>query len=316
LAEVVNVFEMRAVAERKLSDQAFAMIGGTDRRALERITFRPRLMVNVTQLDLTTELLGQKMFTPVIVGPVSWQQTFYPDGEVATAQGASAARTTMIVSSRSSRPLADIVAAATTPLWYQIYPDADIKATIDAAQKGIAAGCKAVCLTVGAPYQKADSGRLQVTGNVKLQWPSIQELKRTLKAPLILKGIMNSEEARTAAEMGIDAVVVSNHGGMFTTGFADPIEMLPLVAEAVRGKIPILIDGGFRRGTDVLKALALGARAVLVGRPVIWGLAAYGSEGVRVVLEMLQTELGRSMAMCGKPDVKSVARELVRIHKR
>jgi 4-hydroxymandelate oxidase len=317
LADLVNVFEIQAMAQRKLAEKVYATVAGTDRRALERITFRPRLMVNVTQLDLTTELLGEKMFAPILVAPIANQESFHPEGELAMARGASAAKACMVVSSRSSKPLAEIVAEAQTPLWYQVYPDADMKLTIDAAHKAVQAGCKAVCLTVGAPYQTSpESGRLQITGNLKMAWTTIDEMKRTLKAPLVLKGIMSPEEARVAVGNGVQAIVVSNHGGIYTNGFADPIEMLPSIAEAVGAKIPILIDGSFRRGTDILKALALGARAVLVGRPAVWGLAAYGADGVRVVLEMLQSELGRNMAMCGKPDVKSVRRDLVRIHRR
>jgi isopentenyl diphosphate isomerase/L-lactate dehydrogenase-like FMN-dependent dehydrogenase len=134
--------------------------------------------------------------------------------------------------------------------------------------------------------------------------------------PLLLKGIMSPAEARLAVAQGVDAIVVSSHGGLYTSGFAEPIEVLPSVMEAVGDRIPVLVDGGFRRGTDILKALALGARAVLLGRPPVWGLAAYGAEGVQAVLEMLQTELARNMAMCGVPDVKSVTRSLIRIHTR
>ena len=318
LAELVNAFEVLEMARRKLPDNVYATIAGTDRRALERITFRPRLMVNVTQLDLTTELLGEKMFAPILVAPIANQQTFHPEGEIALARGASAAKTAVIVSSQTSKPLSNIIAEAqSSPVWYQLYPDADIKVTIDAAQKAVQAGCKAVCLTIGAPYRSGpDSARLQATGNLKMAWPLIEEMKRSVKAPLVLKGIMSPDEARAAVENGVQAIVVSNHGGMYTSGFADPIEMLPSVAEAVNGQIPIMIDGSFRRGTDILKALALGARAVLVGRPAMWGLAAYGSDGVKAVLEMLQSELGRNMAMCGKPNVAAVGRELVKIHRR
>lgn len=317
LSEVVNVFEARAMAQRKLPDAVFASIAGSDRRALERITFRPRLMVNVTKLSLTTELLGESMFAPIVVAPIWRQAVFHPEAEIAMARGASAAKTVMIVSSRSSRPLSEIVTEAKSPLWFQVYPEGTIGKTIEAAQKAVQLGCKAVCLTVGAPYQKTeDSLRLEPANNRSLTWNTIEELRRNLKAPLVLKGIMNAEEAREAMAHGVQAIVVSNHGGMFTSGFADPIEVLPSIAEAVGGKIPILIDGSFRRGSDILKALALGARAVLVGRPVVWGLAAYGADGVRVVLEMLQSELGRSMAMCGRVDVNAVGRDLVRVHRR
>jgi isopentenyl diphosphate isomerase/L-lactate dehydrogenase-like FMN-dependent dehydrogenase len=154
------------------------------------------------------------------------------------------------------------------------------------------------------------------TPNATVDWAMIDRLRRSLKAPLLLKGIMSGEEAQAAVSRGVDGIVVSNHGGMYTTGFAEPIEVLPSVVDAVRGKAPVLIDGSFRRGTDILKALALGAKAVLLGRPPVWGLAAYGEEGVQRVLEMLQTELARNMALCGKPDLRSIDRSLVRIHRR
>ena len=323
LADLVNVFEVQAMARRKLPENVYAAIAGTDRRAFERITFRPRLMVNVAQLDLTTELLGEKMFTPIVVGPTWYQQAFHPDGEIAMARGASAAKTLMVVSSRSSRPLQEILSEAKTPLWFQVYPEPDIKSTIHAAQEAVRAGCKAVCLTIGVPYQAPGPGgqisnpvRMQATGGMKMDWTVIDRISQSVKAPVVLKGIMSPEEAKLAAARGIQAIVVSNHGGLFTSGFAEPIAVLPSIAQAVGGKIPILIDGSFRRGTDILKALALGARAVLLARPPVWGLAAYGAEGVQAVLEMLQSELARNMAHCGKPDIKSIDSSLVKIHKR
>jgi 4-hydroxymandelate oxidase len=301
VTELANVYEVRDVARTKLPADVYAAIAGTDRRALDRITFRPRLMVNVSKLDLTTELLGEKLFAPILVGPVSQQQTYHPEGELATVRGASAAKTLAIISSRSSRKLPEIVAEAKTPLWFQVYPDPDIDVTIAAARSALQAGCRAVCLTIGG---------------VTLDWPTIARIRQSLKAPLLLKGIMNPEEAQTALSHGIDGMIVSNHGASYTTGFAEPVEVLPSVVEAVGGKVPVLVDGGFRRGTDILKALALGARAVLLGRPPIWGLAAYGAPGVQTVLEMLQTELARNMALCGKPDVKSIDRSLIKIHTR
>ena len=213
----------------------------------------------------------------------------------------------MIVSSRSTRPLSEVVVEAKTPLWFQVYPESDMKATLKAAQDAIRAGCKAVCLTIGAP---------QPDGNLKIDWAAIDELRKGLKAPLILKGIMNPQEAKEAAAKGIQGVVVSNHGGIFVPGFAEPIEMLPSIVEAVGGKIPVLVDGSFRRGTNILKALASGASAVLIGRPAVWGLAAYGSEGVQAVVEMLQSELARNMALCGKPNIRSLDSSLLKIHRR
>ena len=306
--DLANVFEMRDIARRKLPPDVYATIAGTeDRRALDRMTFRPRLMINVAKLNLSLKLMGDELFAPILIGPVSNQSAFHPAGEVEMVRGASAAKSLVVVSSRSSRKLPDIIAEAKTPVWFQVYPDANLDVTIATARNAVALGCRAVCLTVGIQPPKPAT---------KLDWPTIGRLRQGLKAPLLLKGIMNAEDARLAISEGVDGIIVSNHGGMYTSGFAEPIEMLPSIAEAVNGKVPVLIDGGFRRGTDILKALALGAKAVLLARPPVWGLAAYGAEGVQRVVEMLHTELARNMALCGRPDLKSIDQSLVRLHKR
>jgi 4-hydroxymandelate oxidase len=167
-------------------------------------------------------------------------------------------------------------------------------------EKAAAAGAKALCIT------------LSETGS---DWNSLDTLRRTVKLPIVLKGIMSADEAKDAASKGVQGIVVSNYTGTTAPGLAAPMEVLPGIADAVAGRIPVMIDGGFRRGTDIMMALALGANAVLVARPVVWGLSAYGADGVRTVLEMLQTELGRTMAMCGKPTLKSIDRTVVRVHR-
>jgi 4-hydroxymandelate oxidase len=318
LSELVNVFEVLEMARRKMPEHVYNTISGTNRAVLERMTFRPRLMVNVTKLDLSLELLGSTLFAPILIGPLWRQEAFHPEGEVAMARGAAAAKTLMVVSGRSSKPLPQIVeAAGQSPLWYQAYPDTDPLATAKACQQATKLGCKAVCVTVGVPYQAdASSRKLQPAGSLNNTWETIDRIKQSVSAPLVLKGVLSPEEAAAAESKGAQAIIVSNHGGLYTSGFADPMEMLPAIAKAVDKKIPILVDGSFRRGTDILKALALGARSVLVARPPVWGLAAYGAEGVQAVLEMLQTELARSMAMCGKPTLASIDSALVRIHRR
>ena len=299
-AELVNSFEFEAMAQRKLGSAAFAQVADSGPRAFDRITLRPRMMVNALNLDLTTELFGEKMFAPILVGPVADQNRFHPDAERATVQGASDARTVMVVSSRSSLPFEEIAARSKTPLWCQVYPEPDLDAVHTRIAKAVDLGAKAVCVTVGAPG--AD-------------WQSLDRLRRGIRVPVLLKGILDPAEARTAVERGYAGIVVSNHGGR-VPGMASPIEMLPSIAGAVGGKAPVLIDGGFRRGTDILMGLALGARAVLLARPVIWGLAAYGAEGVQILLRMLQSELARNMAMCGKVTVGDIDRSLVTIHRR
>jgi isopentenyl diphosphate isomerase/L-lactate dehydrogenase-like FMN-dependent dehydrogenase len=296
--ELANTFEYEAMAQRSLSAAAFAEIAGSDRSALERITFRPRMMVNTMHLDLTTELLGQSLFAPILVGPTGGQKRFHAEGELATVRGASAAKTAMVVSSGASYPLKEIAAQSKTTLWYQVHPEPDAAAERRRIDEAVELGCKALCITVGGT-----------------DWSAIDRLRQGLRIPVVLKGIMSPEEARAAIGKGIDGIVVSSHG-QHGSGLAASIEVLPAIAEAVAGKAPILIDGSFRRGSDIMKALALGARAVMLGRPPLWALAAYGSAGVQTMLEMLQSELGRDMAMCGKPNLKSLDPAVVKIHAR
>jgi 4-hydroxymandelate oxidase len=302
LDELVNVFEVEAMAQRKLDAFSYANIAGSDRKAFERITFRPRMMVDTTKLDLSVELFGAKMFTPILVGPTSHQRRFHPDGELGMARGASAAKTALIVAATSSIPVEEIARQADTPLWYQANPEGNMNAVRSKVEVAAKSGCKAVCLTLGLPEQAID-------------WSGIDRFRRGISLPLLLKGIMTAEEAELAVRRGVQGVIVSNYRGHGENGLAAPIEVLPGIADAVAGKIPVLIDGGFRRGGDVLKALALGARAVLLGRPPLWGLAAYGADGVQYVLELMQGELARAMAMCGKVTIASLDRTLVKIHR-
>ena len=300
LDELVNAQEFRAMAERRLDSLTFAEIEGGDRSAFERITFRPRLMVDSRQMDLSTELLGQRLFTPIMVGPVANQTRYHPEGELAMARGASAARAGMIVSARSGHPIDKIAAQTKEPLWYQVDLDGDPKETRALMERAVDTGCKAICITIGAG----------------VNWKALEQLRKGFRVPVILKGVMSPEEARAAVSAGIQGIVVSNYSTPAIPGVASPIEVLPAVAGAVAGKAAILMDGSVRRGSDVLKALALGANAALVARPAVWGLAAYGADGVRAIVEMIQSEFARDMAMCGKVNIRSLDPSVVRIHQR
>jgi 4-hydroxymandelate oxidase len=262
------------------------------------------MLIDVHQMDLTVDLLGAKLYSPVLVGPVSGAGRFHPEGERAMLQGAAAAQAAVVIGSRSGTPIEKLAAEAKAPLWYQVYLEDDIKPVIAVAQKAVASGCRAVCLTVGTP--KAPS-------SAKPSWTAVDQLRQSVKAPLAIKGVMTPQEARTAVEHGAAAVIVSGQSSRYVPGLVSPIEALAPVVDAVAAKVPVLVDGGFRRGTDVMAALALGARAVLVARPVLWGLAAYGAEGVETVLKMLQSETARDMALCGKRDLKSLDRSMLRI---
>jgi isopentenyl diphosphate isomerase/L-lactate dehydrogenase-like FMN-dependent dehydrogenase len=300
LDELVNTFEFETVAGRKLDPGTFAEIAGSDRTAFDRITFRPRMMVNTTKLDLSLELFGQRLFAPIIVGPVSEQKRFHPDGELAMVRGASAAKAAMVVSGQASESIDRIAAQSKTVLWYQVYPHPEM---LTRAQEAVKAGCKAVFLTLGASrFGGAD-------------WSMIDRLRSSLGVPLVLKGIMNADDAKAAVTHGVQGMVVSNYTGREAGGMAASLEALPAIAGAVGGRLEILVDGGFRRGSDILKALALGARAVLLGRPPVWALTAYGADGVQRLLELLQTELARDMAMCGRVKLGAIEQTLVKVHK-
>lgn len=304
--ELVNVPEFEAMARLVLPPARFEALSGGARTSFDRMTFRQRLMVYAMDLDLTTRLFGYDMFAPIIVGPVASQGDIHPDGELATARGASAGKAVLVAARQSSRPIDEIVAASDEPVWYQMYADGGSLA--DDAARAVEAGCRAVCVTVGASADHRPAA---------IDWDVVATLTGALDVPVVVKGVMSAAAAETALMAGADGLVVSNHGGLLDDGSGSTaIDVLPAVADAVAGRAPVLVDGSFRRGTDVLKGLALGATAVLVARPPMWGLAAYGAEGVRTVVEILQTELARNMAASGRPTIAMIDRALVRFDSR
>jgi 4-hydroxymandelate oxidase len=316
--DLVNVLEFENMAERKLAPSVYATIAGSDRSFFDRITFRPRMMVPTTHLDLSLQLFGDKMFAPVMAGPLAKLQTYHPDGEAGMARAASAAKAWMVVSSESSMPLEKIAAESTTVLWYQVFLEGDRSAVRAKMDQAVKAGCKAICITTGVPFRNAEPGsgpaKLAAMSHPALNWNIIDQMRKGINVPVLIKGIMTPEEAEAAIKRGLQGIVVSNYGGLLTPGMASPMEMLPSIADAVAGKIPVLIDGNFRRGSDIFKALAYGATAVMIGRPIAWGLAAYGPEGAQQVLEMLQTEVARDMAHNGKQALKDIDRAAVKLH--
>ena len=316
--DLANVLEFEDMANRTLASAAYSNISGGDRSFFERITLRPRMMISTTEMDMSVDLFGQKMFAPIIVGPIARQQQYHPDGELATARGASAAKAMMVASSDSSFPIEKIAAETKYGLWYQAFPEADANALRARIQQAVKAGCKAVCITVGTPFRDAKraSGPAQLAkmAPAALNWSVIDQIRQGITVPVLLKGIMTPEEADVAVKRGVQGIVVSNYGGILTKGMATSIEVLPSIVDAVGGRVPVLVDGGFRRGSDIFKALALGATSVMLGRPVMWGLAAYGADGVQGVVEMLQTEVGRDLGHCGTPTLKAINRTHVKIH--
>jgi 4-hydroxymandelate oxidase len=318
-SELVSVFEAEAMAKRLLPDSLFAKIAGSHREAFDRLTLQPRMLEPTRNMDLSVELFGRKLFAPLLLGPASRTRRFHPQGEQALVRGAAATKTVVVISSATSQPIDKLVAEAASGAWCQVYPQTDMASVLTRVRQAAQAGCQAVCLTVGTPYLPTRSGgapdpvKLSVFAKPDMNWAVLDQVRQAAKLPVLLKGIMSPEEARGAVERGVDGLIVSNHGGRFIEGLVTPIEMLPEILETVGGKIPVLMDSDLRRGTDIVKALALGARAVLVTRPVLWGLAAYGQDGVRTVLELLQSETARTMALCGQRTLAGLDPSLVRI---
>jgi len=292
--------------------------------AFQRWYLRPRVLRGSGTPDITATLLGQQVSMPVIVAPWAFQWMAHAEGELATARAAGAAGSLMVVSSTALDHLEEI-AAIEGPKWWQLYVFTDRGVTADMLHRVAAAGFAAVCLTVdfqavGLRHRDTRSGFVLPIGpksanlafEPALSWDDLGWIReQTPGLPLLLKGILTVEDALLAIEAGIDGIVVSNHGGRQLDGAPSALTVLPEIVAAVAGKIPIYMDGGIRRGTDIMKALALGAEAVMVGRPVAWGLAAEGQEGVAGVLQIFRDELLNAMALCGCRTVDEITSALV-----
>ena len=290
-----------------------------NRRAFERWVIRPRMLTGAWPADPSIEVLGAKLAFPVLVAPWAYQRRAHPDGELATARAAAKAETVMVVSTTTVDYLEDVAAASDAPKWWQLYVFTDRSVTVDALRRVHAAGFVAVCLTVDFPdagLRHRDSRNEfqmpiglpsdELTFAPDLTWDDLAWIREAAPVPLLVKGIMTAEDARIAVEVGVDAIVVSNHGGRQLDSVHAPITVLREIVEEVEGRIPVLVDGGFRRGTDIFKALALGATAVLVARPTCWGLAVAGEEGVVDVLRILRAELENAMVLAGTRSVSDI----------
>jgi 4-hydroxymandelate oxidase len=343
--EPVNVFEYEALAQAQMDPTHWDYIqGGSDdevtlranREAFERIQLRPRVLVDVSAsaLNIRTTVLGIPISMPVMVAPMAMHCLAHPEGECATAQAAGMAHTLMIASTTATRSLEEITQAASGPLWFQLYVYPSLQIAERLVRRAESAGYRAIVLTVDLPtlgnrekdkrnnvtippppFREANFVDVDKTGQewVSLTWESLSWLRSITSLPILLKGILTAEDALLAIEHSMDGIIVSNHGGRQLDTALASIEALPGIVEAVAGRCEVYVDGGIRRGTDILKALALGARAVLVGRPVLWGLAAGGAEGAYRVLEILRRELELAMALSGRPTLNSIDRTLLKM---
>lgn len=292
-----------------------------NRRAFGDWVIRPRMLTGAWPIDPATEVLGTPLAFPVLVAPWAYQRMAHAEGELATARAAAAAGTIMVVSSTALGLLEEIAAASAGPKWWQLYVFTERGVTVEMLHRVHAAGYGAVCLTVDFPvnglrHRDARSGFVmpiglpedELTYAPDLTWDDLAWIREAAPLPLLVKGILTGEDAAIAVEHGVDGIVVSNHGGRQLDSVRAPITVLPEVVEAVGGRVPVLVDGGFRRGTDVFKALALGATAVMVGRPTCWGLAVAGESGVADVLRILRAELENTMALAGARTVADITR--------
>lgn len=355
--DAVNVWDFEKAARSRIDAPAWAYYAsGADdeitlrenRAAFERLPLHYRVLVDVSRRDPRCRVLDTELSMPVLVAPTAFHRLAHADGELATARAAGAAGTTMILSTLSNTRVEDVCAAATGPLWFQLYIYKDRGATEALVRRVEAAGCQALVFTVDAPLlgkreadmrnqfslpeglsienmlpdglgampdAARDSGLAAYFAQLldpALTWADVDWLRSITKLPVLVKGVVRADDATRALEHGAAGVVVSNHGGRQLDTSPATIDALPHIAEAIAGRGAVLLDGGVRRGTDVVKALALGADAVLLGRPILWGLGTDGEAGVRAVLALFRRELDLAMALCGCPDIGAIDATLVR----
>lgn len=338
-----NLFDYEALARRKTHPAVWDYVSAgagdeitlaENRRAFDRIAIRPRVLVDVGRIDIATQVMDAPVAAPILVAPSSLHGAFCPEGECATAEAAGRAGLVMVASSSSNRTIEEIAQAATGPLWLQLYLFPERPRTIALIRRAEAAGCRAIVLTVDSPrwgrkersLRSEDQFDWPAPGNLAglppasepggdgapASWADVDWLRTVTALPILLKGVLAAEDAAIAAARGVEGLVVSNHGGRQLDGVVASIDALPEIAAEVGGRCELYLDGGVRRGTDVLKALALGARAVMVGRPVLWGLAANGADGAFDVLDILKREFALAMALAGRPSIVSLDRAAVR----
>lgn len=304
-----------------------------NQEAYRRLRLRPRALVDVSQLDTTVRLFGRELPHPILFAPAAYQKLFHPEGELAVVQGANATDTTFTVSTSATTSIEDIAAAAKKPLWFQLYVQRDRELTRELVRRAAAAGYEALVVTVDTPvlgpryrelrakfalppgmervnlrgskgvtgaHRPTEKEIYSVTLDPTLTWKDIEWLRGITRLPVLLKGIMTADDAERAVQAGVAGIIVSNHGARNLDTLPATLDTLPEVAAKISGRLPVLFDGGIRRGTDILKALALGANAVMIGRPYLFGLGAQGATGVARVVNVLRRELESAMALTGR----------------
>ena len=319
-----------------------------NREGFRKFELRPRRLVDVSKIDMSAEILGTKHDSPIVIAPTSSNRAFHPDAEIAVAKAAKAGNHLQILSAVATTSIEDAIAARGAPMWFQLYTTQRWEIAEGLVRRAEAAGAPVIAVTLDVRssakwetfvrlwrtdtrecgschglntylsrkpnFTGIDLGGVSSTVVTNLTWDLIERLRDTVKVKvkLVLKGILAFEDAKLAADAGIDAIVVSNHGGRVEDGVSATIDVLPEIVQAVGGRIPILVDSGFRRGSDIVKALAIGAQAVCIGRPYLWGLGAFGQPGVERVLAILRAETRNAMQQIGAPSLKDLTPAMVR----
>ena len=345
-----DALEVEARARLSPSAYAFAATGADDEitaadniAAWRRMRLRPRMLRDITMIDTGATVLGARLDGPVMIAPSGRHRLFHPDGERATARGATAAGAVYVLSTTATVSIEDVAAErGTAAQWFQLYLPPDRTVTEGLIDRVVAAGFQAIVLTVDQPVYGAspraaraplvpspdirsvnlpgqpiaqNAYKADYTGRVTFPatWRDLDWLVRRAPMPVLVKGVLRADDAMRCVEAGAKGVLVSNHGGRHLDATVATADALAEIAAAIGSKAEVYVDGGIRRGTDIIKALALGARAVLIGRPVIWGLTLHGADGVRAVLDHLRAELARSMALCGVTSLDEITGDLVTV---
>jgi isopentenyl diphosphate isomerase/L-lactate dehydrogenase-like FMN-dependent dehydrogenase len=320
-----------------------------NREGFLKFQLRPRRLVDVSKVDTSIEIFGAKYDSPIVIAPVGGNRAYHPDGEIAVAKAAKTGNHLQILSTAAATSVEDTTAARGAPIWFQLYASSKWEVAEALVKRAEKAGCPVVAVTVDRVagrnqeaffrlrrtdtrdcsgchdrsnlqasvrtkpnYDGLDLSGLSNTQSVNLNWDTIKRIRDVTKMKIVLKGILAYEDAALAVEQGIDAIIVSNHGGRGEDSGRSTIDALPEIVDSVKGRIPVLVDSGFRRGTDVVKALAIGAQAVCIGRPYIWGLGAFGQAGVERVLELMRIETHDAMQQCGVRSMKELNPSFVR----
>lgn len=342
--EAINVFDFETLAKSKLPPAHYGYLATgvnddltlkANREAFNKVRLRMRRLIDPSHVDMSTQLFGKTWPTPIVLSPVGSQRAFHDDGELATARAAKSRNHLQILSTVTTTSVEDVSRERGAPVWYQLYALTDWKATQEMIRRAEDAGSEVMAFTVDLAadsnretlerFRRIDTRKCEtchsenrferksmipkvdgIEFESQLTWDYVDRLKAFTKMKLVIKGLETAEDAQLCLQHGVDGIVISNHGGRASETGRGTLESLPEIADVIKGRIPVLIDGGFRRGTDIFKALALGADAVCIGRPYIWGLASFGQEGVEAVLRILSDELQMTMGQAGTPTIASI----------